>query len=69
MKWWLDVPSAATGKYWAVLVQQHERPADWPAALERVPEDRRAAAESYLRDIARRMRNARNASRDGSHTP
>ena len=64
MKWWLDMPAAATGKFYGVTIQQREAPRDWPAALERVPEALRPVAEQYLRDIARRMRAAKAASHD-----
>lgn len=64
MKWWISIPEAATGKFYAVTIQQHEAPQDWPAALERVPAELRPAAEQYLRDIARRMRVARAAKHD-----
>lgn len=64
MKWWLDIPPAATGKYWAVQIITHEAPRDWPAALDRVPEALRPAAEQFLRETAQRMRVAREANRE-----
>jgi hypothetical protein len=67
MKWWLDVPPLATGKFYGLLIQQHEAPRDWPTALDRVPEALRPVAERYLRDIARRMRTAKEANGDDVH--
>ena len=58
------MPPAATGKFYAVTIVQHEAPRDWPAALERVPEALRPAAEQFLRETAQRMRVAREAKRD-----
>lgn len=64
MKWWLDIPEAATAKFWAVTIQQHEPMSAWRSALARVPEELRPAAEQYLREIAQRGRVAEEAKRD-----
>lgn len=50
----------------AVEIQRRVEPRDWPAALARVPEACRAECETYLREIAQRMRAAR-AAKQGSH--
>lgn len=68
MRWWAAMPEHATGKFWAVTVIQHVAPRDWPAALERVPEALRPAAEQFLRETAQRMRVAREAKRDVQQT-
>lgn len=62
-------PQDATG--WGVLIQRHHEPRDWPAQLERVPEEFRAGAEEYLRGIAARMRVVRRlkGSLDGPPSP
>lgn len=45
----------------ALRIQRDVKPANWPAALERLPEEARGPCEAYLRGIAQRMRNARAA--------
>lgn len=45
---------------WALAIHRHVEPRQWPEALEDVPQQHHAEVERYLRDMAHRMRVARN---------
>ncbi len=59
--WPRPMPPGADATAYAVEIQRHVAPRDWPAALAYVPEPMREAAETYLRGIAERMRTKRAA--------
>lgn len=52
------MPGVSTCLHHAVAVQRKVAPADWPAALKRIPIECRQECERYLRDMQRRMRSA-----------
>lgn len=66
MNWTATIPPGADALTWAGTIERNLAPRDWPEALARVPDALRADAEAYLRGIAERLRNARQA-RTGSH--
>lgn len=51
------------GLAWGLKLHRWVDPKNWPAELERVPEEHRAEAEDYLRGIAKRMRTLRGMNR------
>lgn len=51
--------SPKDGLAWGLELHRWTDPREWPAGLERVPAEHRAAAEDYLRGIAKRMRTLR----------
>ena len=44
---------------YAVHIEKTRKPSDWPQAIASVPEEHREAVETYLRSMARRIRNVR----------
>ena len=44
---------------YAIRIEKTRKPSDWPKAIAEVPEECREAVETYLRSIARRIRNIR----------
>lgn len=59
------VPPGADALAYGAAIHRHVPYTDWDEALARVPADKRAAAETYLRGIAARMRTHR-AQRTGN---
>ena len=57
--WAAMMPAAADAGYWALKIQRHVTPRDWPDALQHVPDAHRPGAEAALRTAAGRMRAAR----------
>lgn len=46
------------GSY-AIRIEKTRKPSDWPQAIAEVPDEVRMEVETYLRSIARRIRNIR----------
>ena len=57
------VPPGAEAVAYGAAIHRYVPHADWPEALARVPADKRAGAEEYLRGIAQRMRAKRDSTR------
>ena len=44
---------------YAIRIEKTRKPSEWPKAISEVPEEHREAVETYLRSMARRIRNVR----------
>lgn len=61
--WLATVPPGADALAYGTAIHRYVPHTDSAEALARVPADKRAVAEAYLRGIAARMRTLRTASR------
>lgn len=61
--WLSAVLAGSDGTAYAMAIHRYVDVQDWRSELEKVPEPLRAEAEKYLREIAQRMRVAREAKR------